>query len=138
MSGIEAARRHEAKRWLAAADEDLRAVELCLAGDAPALASAAFHCQQAVEKLLKAALTGAGIPFRRTHDLIELMSAVSPRFSWIESEFGDLRALSPWSLAYRYPSAEDDVERPPDSGKIRSCLVRIEALSRKLVASWIT
>jgi len=31
-----------------------------------------FHAQQAVEKALKAALSSAGIVFRRTHDIAEL------------------------------------------------------------------
>jgi len=31
-----------------------------------------FHCQQAVENLLKALLVFAGVPFPRTHDVLQL------------------------------------------------------------------
>lgn len=36
-----------------------------------------FHAQQAIEKLLKAVLTEGGIPFRRTHDLTELIDLLA-------------------------------------------------------------
>jgi HEPN domain-containing protein len=137
MSVTEAARRHEAMRWMATANEDLRAVALCLAGKEPALASAAFHCQQAVEKILKAALTDAAIPFRRTHDLTELMFSAASAYLWIENEFGDLKALSPWSLAYRYPSAEEEADLAPGDAEIRACLGRIQAFGKQLTAGWI-
>ncbi len=46
----------EVKRWLEKADHDRRAAPLALAGEPPITDVAAFHCQQAVEKLLKAYL----------------------------------------------------------------------------------
>ena len=56
--------------WLRRSEDDLRAAEVDLAADAPLLGDAAFHCQQAVEKALKAFLTWHDLPFRKTHDLI--------------------------------------------------------------------
>src|SRR5438105_5048468 len=41
------------ERWLRVAANDRQTVMVCLAADPPLLASAAFHCQQAAEKLLK-------------------------------------------------------------------------------------
>jgi HEPN domain-containing protein len=38
----------------------------------PLVADAAFLCQQAAEKVLKAFLAWHDVPFRRTHDLTEL------------------------------------------------------------------
>ncbi len=49
------------RAWLAAADDDLRATRGCLHGPEPTPTSAAYHCQQAAEKLLKAVLVSAGI-----------------------------------------------------------------------------
>jgi HEPN domain-containing protein len=40
-----------------------------MASDPPLPEIAAFHCQQAVEKLLKGFLVLGGINFRRTHEL---------------------------------------------------------------------
>ncbi len=36
-----------------------------------------FHCQQAVEKLLKSALAKAGRSIPKTHDLLELLDLVA-------------------------------------------------------------
>jgi hypothetical protein len=51
--------------WLRAASEDLHVARICLASSPPAVSSAAFHCQQCAEKLIKAALILAETPFRR-------------------------------------------------------------------------
>ena len=60
MSGPDPAKqRAEARLWLAKADEDLGAVRLCLDGRPPFLGVAAYHCQQAAEKLVKAVMVSA-------------------------------------------------------------------------------
>jgi HEPN domain-containing protein len=38
-----------------------------------------FHLQQCVEKALKAVLSHAGIAFRRTHDIAELLDLIADR-----------------------------------------------------------
>jgi HEPN domain-containing protein len=48
--------------WLAKAGDDLRTVELLMTVDDYPYVVAAFHCQQAVEKSLKAFLTAHGVP----------------------------------------------------------------------------
>ena len=54
MSGLDPAKqRDEAKAWLAKADEDLAAIRACLDAERPLLGIAAYHCQQAAEKLIK-------------------------------------------------------------------------------------
>ena len=63
-------RLEETHSWLDRALRDLRAARLLIAGDSHA--EALFHCQQAVEKALKAFLTFHQKPFRRTHDLSDL------------------------------------------------------------------
>ena len=55
--------------WLVKASQDLRAVEICLSAEPPHTEDAFFHCQQAVEKALKAFLTWHDQPFGKTHDL---------------------------------------------------------------------
>jgi HEPN domain-containing protein len=61
-----------ARRWIAKADEDLRAAEGLIALDDSLAAVVCFHAQQSVEKLLKALLVFAGVPFARIHDVIQL------------------------------------------------------------------
>ena len=57
-------RRRAADGWLAVATADIRAVRLCLDADEPMLGIAAYHCQQAAEKVVKGMLVMAGIPPR--------------------------------------------------------------------------
>jgi HEPN domain-containing protein len=47
-------RRAEAARWLAIADQDMAAARLCASSSPPLPAVAGYHCQQAVEKIVKA------------------------------------------------------------------------------------
>ena len=59
------ARANDVAAWLSRAQLDLRAAEVDLAASPPLLADAAFHCQQAVEKALKALLTHHDQLFRK-------------------------------------------------------------------------
>jgi HEPN domain-containing protein len=62
-----------------------------------------FHCQQRVEKYLKARLEEAGIPFPKTHDLIKLLSlAVNVEPKWVALH-PVTAVLNPYAIAYRYP-----------------------------------
>jgi HEPN domain-containing protein len=59
----------EVLAWLRVARSDQRVARICIAVDPPARDVAAFHCQQAAEKLLKGFLVLASIDFGKTHDL---------------------------------------------------------------------
>jgi HEPN domain-containing protein len=73
MSGDDASeRRREAASWLAIAREDVRVARGCMSLNPPAYGVAAYHCQQAAEKLVKGLLVAASTPFRKTHDMDEL------------------------------------------------------------------
>ncbi|MGH2370961.1 MAG: HEPN domain-containing protein, partial [Chloroflexota bacterium] len=58
--------------WLAKAREDILTADRA-AQPPPLVDSVLFHCQQAAEKALKAYLTWNDQPFRRVHDLEELI-----------------------------------------------------------------
>ncbi len=74
------ARWHRVEGWMRHAGDDVRIARGCLGLDPPALGGAAYHCQQAAEKLLKGFLVEAGTDFRRTHDLDALAESVLSRF----------------------------------------------------------
>ena len=58
------------REWLARARDDLELAENAVrGGTGPFMRDAAFHCQQAAEKALKAFLTWRDLPFPRVHDL---------------------------------------------------------------------
>lgn len=78
--------------------------------DEPYLDTAVYHCQQAVEKALKAFLTYHDLVFERTHDLTELVALSLQK----ESAFGDWQdiaaELTPYAVRFRYPA---DILEPP-------------------------
>jgi predicted nucleotidyltransferase len=71
--------------WLAAASEDRRVAALCLAADPPLRGVAAFHCQQALEKLFKGFLTLAGKRGGKTRSLAQLGAGTTASFSEMPS-----------------------------------------------------
>ena len=66
----------QAENWILLADKDLRAAEIILKDEHPLTNITAFHCQQAIEKYLKAFLIEKDIPVIKTHDLIKLNDMV--------------------------------------------------------------
>jgi HEPN domain-containing protein len=121
------ARAEEVAGWLARAAQDLRAAEVDLAAAPSLLADAAFHCQQAVEKALKAFLTRHDHPFRRTHDLGELGLACLEHEPALEPL---LRASAPMTeYAWRFRCPGEVFE--PERREVEDAL----ALARRAVAA---
>ena len=61
------------REWVRCAEEDFDvSAALMRRRTKTAANSIGFHCQQCVEKYLKAVLAARGIVFPKTHDLIEL------------------------------------------------------------------
>ena len=78
-----------------------------------------FHCQQSVEKYLKARLEEAGIGYPRTHDLIKLLTlAVQVERKWVALQ-PVIAALNPYAVAYRYPGF--NATEPDAKDAIKSC-----------------
>ncbi len=65
------------KQWLEKANEDLFVVERLIEYEIVATSSVCFHCQQAVEKFLKAFLIANGIDIKKTHNIEFLLSECS-------------------------------------------------------------
>jgi len=67
-----------------------------------------FHAQQSAEKYLKACLQEADLPFRKTHDLSELLNSLLSIHPQFESLREDLNALTEFAVEYRYPGESAD------------------------------
>ena len=67
----------QVESWLFLADKDLMTAEIVLKEDDPLTNIAAFHCQQTIEKYLKAYLIEKDIPLLKTHDLIKLYGMIT-------------------------------------------------------------
>ena len=59
----------EVSEWLQKAERDLLSAQILLEHDPPVLETTCFHCQQAVEKTLKAYLVWREVSFERVHSL---------------------------------------------------------------------
>ena len=100
----------DVRAWLRKVENDLRCAEIDLDADPPAAEDALFHCQQAVEKSLKALLAWHDRPFRKTHDLAELGHECTDIDASLEPICRRAAELTVFAWAFRYPG---DVEQVP-------------------------
>lgn len=94
----------EVAAWLRKAQSDLLSARILIEHDNPFVwGPAAFHCQQAAEKALKAFLVWRSRSFERVHSLVYLMDLCEAQ----EPGFAALReaaeSLSPYATEIRYP-----------------------------------
>lgn len=105
-----------ASAWLEKADGDLRSAELLLSAEPPELDAAAFHCQQAGEKYLKAIMVYHGKNPPKTHDLEQLLDDLEYYTEDTEQLREPAKILTPFAVQLRYPfhgssPSENDARR---------------------------
>jgi HEPN domain-containing protein len=100
---MDEAKPNEILQWLTKAKHDLGSAQLLFAGEPNFLDTAVYHCQQCVEKALKAYLTLKDTPFEKIHDLSVLIEECIN----VDRNFEQLRdlaeILTPYAIAFRYP-----------------------------------
>ena len=94
----------EVQRWLAKANDDLRAGGLVLTAAPPLVEDALFHPQQAVEKSIKGFLVWHGRQFRKTHDLREIGGVAIELDATLEPLLRRAARLGPFAGVFRYPT----------------------------------
>jgi len=107
------------RAWLASAAHDLRAIRGCLHGPEPTPTAAAFHCQQAAEKLVKAVLVSAGIHPPRSHDIGALLDLLGESHA-LYARLLPLARFTPYSWVFRYPAAAptESAAEPPSAEEV--------------------
>jgi len=114
----------EIKEWIEKAKSDLLSARILIEHDPPVLETASFHCQQAVEKALKAFLIWKTVPFDKVHSLVYLLDICEVE----EPGFASLRegaeTLAPYAVTVRYPGKVMEVS-PEDA---QEALVIAEAV----------
>jgi HEPN domain-containing protein len=91
-------------QWLDKAERDFDAAEHLLAQGARFREIVAFHCQQAVEKYLKALLVRRQVDFPKTHDIKKLLGWVATTDPQLAESLLDADVLTPFGVEVRYPS----------------------------------
>lgn len=100
--------------WLEKADNDLASAQRLLEIKPMILDNACFHCQQAIEKYLKAFLNYNGKETERTHNIIFLLSQAAD----FDHVFGtvDTMNINAYAVQARYP----DFTMIPDEDEAKS------------------
>ena len=82
---------------------DLASAQRLAAGNDPLLDTAAYHCQQAAEKAMKAFLVFRDVRVRKTHDLEELIAettALTPNYAGLTDA---AKRITEYATMFRYP-----------------------------------
>ncbi|MEW6275497.1 MAG: HEPN domain-containing protein [Bacillota bacterium] len=116
-----------AKGWILKAESDLAAARRTLASEGP-FDTACFHCQQAIEKFLKAFLAFQEQQIPRTHDLEELArlcSLLDETLNWDEL---NLEEVTDYAVAVRY-----DLEFWPEHDVAQETLKKAEKVKEEIL-----
>jgi HEPN domain-containing protein len=91
------------REWVAKAEADFRVAETLRQTRPPVHDARCFHCQQAIEKYLKALLEEPGLTIPRTHNLEDLLSLLEAHHPELRSLRRGLIFLSDFAVETRYP-----------------------------------
>ena len=86
-------KRELVESWLTKANHDLTTAHLVKNHLPDFKDTIAFHCQQAVEKLLKAYLVHLDFVFRRSHDLIYLLDIIAQPNLFTKEDYDQIARL---------------------------------------------
>lgn len=100
----------EARRWLANAEDDLRAMRSVVRDPDSPDRIACFLAHLVVEKAPKATLIDANLPFKKTHDVVLLYEMCRQCERLPELNASTLATLTPWSIAGRYADDLTEVD----------------------------
>ena len=92
------------REWVRCAEEDFDVANALLRRRTRTAAnSIGFHCQQCVEKYLKARLEEGNLNAPKTHDLVALLQLLLPVEPLWASFAPALRRLNDYAVKFRYP-----------------------------------
>jgi HEPN domain-containing protein len=95
---------NEIEQWIIKGDHDLGTAKITYLYIPEYLDTVTFHCQQAVEKYLKAYLIFQTTTFKFTHDLVYLLDLITEKDSDFESFYDALSELQGYAVEVRYPN----------------------------------
>jgi HEPN domain-containing protein len=107
-------------RRKAAIDE--QAMMILIADASSADEVVGFHAQQAVEKLLKAALSQLQVAFKKTHDLVQLLNLLETSGIAAPHEVTECRRLGPYAVFFRYEDISDEGGSTLDRTWVVACV----------------
>lgn len=97
----------EVRRWIEKADRDHKTAIIAFQASPPITDTSAFHCQQAVEKLLKGYLVWRRIEFEKTYDLRALAELCATQDDAFLTHLDNAELLTAYAIRFRYPGPPD-------------------------------
>ena len=119
--------------FLKSAERDVAGIEHLLP-DLPNLA--AFHAQQAVEKLARAVCLQEGLPDLRTHDISRITEQLAQEHPFRKS-LAKLDSLTGAATAWRYPDAEGEFPKLPEPHEIQVIFKQIKNIHGE-ICRWLS
>ena len=103
--------REETRNWILQANKDLGTAGFALNSvDGPLPVTTGMHCQLSAEKYLKAYLHEHNVTFSSQQTLTSLLEDCMAVDASFEDLHSDIDQLEGYSIASRYPKAEDSLE----------------------------
>ena len=90
--------------WIEKADHDLGSAKIIYLHLPQYFDTIAFHCQQAVEKYLKATLVHFEIEFMKSHNLVYLLDLLSKKIVIEENIYDKAIQINSFGVQIRYPN----------------------------------
>lgn len=94
----------DVRQWIVKGDHDLGTSKITYLHIPEYLDTVTFHCQQAVEKYLKAYLLFHSITFKFSHDLVYLVDLIVERDNDFEQFYDEVSELQGYAVEVRYPN----------------------------------
>jgi uncharacterized protein len=127
-SGRRAMNASVVEEWLRRVERDLRTARLCCGADDPMPDQAAYHVQQAAEKLTKAALVAHVIRPRKGHMIGEVAKRLPQRFP-DRARFLALGRFSKFVWVHRYPDETGaQLEPDPSAAEVQAWIAEVATL----------
>ena len=118
-------KRNNSGAWVKKAEEDYEGVLSLIRKRRPLTDIVCFHCQQCIEKYLKALMTYHRIYFPKTHNLLELLKLLLPVEPPLQGLDKALQSLNPYSVNFRYPGEEATLKEAKEAVKVMKYLRNI-------------
>jgi HEPN domain-containing protein len=120
----------DTRNWLLKANEDLEVAAILINQKPPMVTGAAFHSQQAAEKVLKAFLTWHDQPFKKSHDMRRISQACQKLDATLATATSRLASMTSWAIESRYPGDWD----PPAESTVADALEEVSELFRQILS----
>ena len=122
------------QEWIQKAQSDWVAAEILLASPQCPADAVCFHCQQYVEKLLKAILTKYSVEAPKTHDLRRLAQLAKPFVTELTELIDASDELTVYGVESRYPGDWQEISPDEMNKTVESTRKFADVLLPKLIA----